>query len=122
MGELYQQHTDDTGQVFEPAAIQRSFYWTQGQPFLVNVLARKSVMELVTDRNLPITAAHIDEAKELLIRSRTTHLVSLSERLKEPRVAALGAAGDGGARLQPGEGRRDRAGGAARRRVVHDPL
>ncbi|HHY53936.1 MAG TPA: AAA family ATPase, partial [Chloroflexi bacterium] len=29
---LYQQHTDDTGQVFTPAAIDQAFYLTQGQP------------------------------------------------------------------------------------------
>lgn len=89
VGELYRQHTDDTGQVFEPAAVARAFYLTQGQPFLVNALARKAVMELVTDRSQPVTAAHIDEAKELLIRSRTTHLYSLTERLREPRVARI---------------------------------
>ena len=31
----------------------------------------------------------IDEAKELLIRSRTTHLYSLGERLREPRQRAI---------------------------------
>lgn len=89
VAELYQQHTDDTGQRFESEAIARAFYWTQGQPFLVNALARKAVMELVPDTQLPVSGLHIDEAKELLIRSRTTHLYSLTERLKEPRVARI---------------------------------
>ena len=38
---------------------------------------------------MPITHAHVDEARERLIRSRTTHLDSLAERLKEPRVAHI---------------------------------
>lgn len=83
------QHTADTGQRFEPEAVERVFYWSQGQPFLVNALARKAVMELVKDPSQPITAGDIDQAKELLIRSRTTHLDALAERLREPRVARV---------------------------------
>ncbi len=86
---LYAQHTGDTGQVFTPEASARAFWWTQGQPFLVNALARICVMELVTDRSRPVDAGHIDAAKEQLIQSRTTHIHSLSERLKEPRVAPI---------------------------------
>jgi len=86
---LYAQHTEDTGQVFTPEASARAFWWTQGQPFLVNALARICVMELVTDRAQPVEVAHIDDAKERLIRSRTTHIDSLAERLKEPRVAPI---------------------------------
>ena len=86
---LLVQHTDDTGQLFTVEAVNQIFYWTDGQPFLVNALARISVMELVTDRALPVTATHIDEAKNLLILSRTTHLDSLGRRLDEPRVARI---------------------------------
>jgi hypothetical protein len=89
VAELLQQHTDDTGQVFEPEAIDRLFEWTQGQPFLVNALARLAVMELCPDPTLPITAATLAQAKEQLIVSRTTHLDALAERLKEPRVARI---------------------------------
>ena len=86
---LYAQHTADTGQVFTPEAVERAFYWTRGQPFLVNALARICVMELVRDRVLPITAEHMDAAKETLILSRTTHLDALGQRLRESRVAAV---------------------------------
>ena len=34
----------------------------------------------------PITAAHVDRAKEILIERQDTHLDSLAERLREPRV------------------------------------
>jgi len=85
---LYQQHRDATGQVFEPEALQRAFYWTQGQPFLVNALADLCVTELAPEGQ-PITAAHVDLAKERLILSRTTHLDALGQRLKEPRVASV---------------------------------
>jgi hypothetical protein len=86
VAELYQQHTTDTGQVFLPEAIDRAFHWTQGQPWLVNALARQMVEQLVPDRSQPLTAAHVDAAKEILLRRQDTHLDSLAERLREPRV------------------------------------
>lgn len=86
---LYRQHTRDTGQVFTEEAVSRAFYWTQGQPFMVNALARIATMELVPERADPITESHIDLAKEKLIYSRTTHLDSLGQRLREPRVARI---------------------------------
>jgi rhamnogalacturonyl hydrolase YesR len=38
---LYHQHTEATGQAFEENAIERAWYWTEGQPWLVNALARQ---------------------------------------------------------------------------------
>jgi hypothetical protein len=87
--ELVGQHTADTGQVFLPGASARLYWWTAGQPFLVNALALICMDDLCPDRSVAITAAHIDEAKEQLVLSRTTHLHALGERLKEPRVAAI---------------------------------
>jgi len=89
VGELYQQHTDDTGQVFTPQAIETAFELTQGQPWLVNALAKEIVEEMVTDTRVAITAEHINEAKEVLIRRQDTHLDSLTEKLREPRVKAI---------------------------------
>ncbi len=85
---LYAQHTADTGQSFDPAAAGRAYWWTRGQPYLVNALAQICVAEL-TDGAEPVTVAHVDEAKERLVQARSTHLDSLSERLKEPRVARV---------------------------------
>ena len=86
---LYQQHTDDTGQIFTPEAIAHAFYLTQGQPWLVNALAREIVEELVTDVNQMIEVDHINQAKEILIQRRDTHIDSLAERLRESRVKAI---------------------------------
>jgi hypothetical protein len=88
---LYQQHSNDTGQIFTSEAVDRAFAYTQGQPFLVNALAYTAVRELAADKE-PITAEHIEAAKERLILSRTTHLDALAQRLKEPRVARIIAA------------------------------
>jgi type II secretory pathway predicted ATPase ExeA len=84
---LYAQHTEATGQSFEKSAVERAFYWSEGQPWLVNALARQVVDEdLAGDRSIPVTAEHFDAAAEALMLRRDTHLDSLLERLKEPRV------------------------------------
>ncbi|WP_323379133.1 ATP-binding protein [Pyxidicoccus xibeiensis] len=89
VAELYQQHTDDTGQHFLPEAVDRAFYWTQGQPWLVNALARQMVQQLAPDRTQTLTADHVDAAKELLLKRQDTHLDSLAERLREPWVRRI---------------------------------
>ncbi len=86
---LLEQHTADTGQRFEDAALSRIFYWTQGQPFLVNALARIAVMELATDPTQPVAEAEIEQARERLILARTTHLDSLAARLRDERVSRI---------------------------------
>ena len=89
VAELYQQHTDDTGQLFQPDAVDRAFHWTQGQPWLVNALGRQLTRVIVPDVAQPITAADVDTAKEILIQRQDTHLDSLAERLREPRVRRI---------------------------------
>ena len=89
VGELVGQHTAETGQVFAAEAVELLVELTAGQPFLVNALARMCTMRLVPDPSVPITRDTVEQARELLILSRTTHLDSLAERLKEPRVAAI---------------------------------
>jgi hypothetical protein len=86
VAELYAQHTAETGQPFEQAALDRAFDLSRGQPWLVNALAATAVDELARDRTTPVTAAHIDQAKERLILSRVTHLDSLADKLQEDRV------------------------------------
>ncbi len=86
VGALYHQHTEATGQPFMPDATTRAFHLTQGQPWLVNALALEVTSTLVSDRTAAITPDHIDQAKEILIQRQDTHLDSLAERLREPRV------------------------------------
>jgi hypothetical protein len=86
---LYAQHTAETGQAFAPEAVDRAFSLTRGQPWLVNALARQIVAVLVKDRRQTITEAHVDQAGEILIQRQDTHLDSLAERLREPRIRAI---------------------------------
>jgi hypothetical protein len=83
---LYRQHTAETGQVFTPETLQRAFELTEGQPWLVNELARESVEELAPDPHTPITLEILERAKENLIQRQETHLDSLAEKLRESRV------------------------------------
>lgn len=86
---LYGQHTQETGQVFTPEAIARAFELSQGQPWLVNALARQLTEVLVPDVAQAIAAADVDEAKQVLIRRQDTHLDSLMDRLREPRIRTI---------------------------------
>ncbi|NEP60182.1 MAG: ATP-binding protein [Symploca sp. SIO2G7] len=89
VAELYQQHTDDTGQIFSQAATELVFELTDGQPWLVNALARQLVEELAPAPATTITPALVQQAKEILIKRQDTHLDSLAERLQEQRIKAI---------------------------------
>jgi len=86
---LYQQHTDATGQIFTPEAVDLAFHLTQGQPWLVNAIAKEIVEYIAKDPSIPITVELVNQAKEILIKRQDTHLDSLAERLREDRVRAI---------------------------------
>jgi len=86
---LYQQHTDATGQVFTPEAVDLAFHLTQGQPWLVNAIAKEIVEYITKDPMIAITPELVNQAKEILIKRQDTHLDSLAERLREDRVRAV---------------------------------
>jgi len=86
---LYQQHTDVTGQVFTPEAVDLAFHLTQGQPWLVNAIAKEIVEYITKDPAIPVTPNLVNEAKEILIKRQDTHLDSLAERLREDGVRAV---------------------------------
>ncbi len=86
---LYAQHATETGQRFEPEACARAFTLTQGQPWLVNALAYVATEELKTDRTETITVTDIDRARDILVERQDTHLDSLADRLRDPRVRAV---------------------------------
>jgi hypothetical protein len=89
LGALYAQHTQETGQAFTDEALERAFALTQGQPWLVNALAREIMDKMRILPPAPITAEHMEEAKERLILARATHLDSLVAKLHEDRVSRI---------------------------------
>jgi hypothetical protein len=84
---LYQQHTDETGQVFNDDAVALACRQTQGQPWLVNAIAREVIVKLLEwDYTQAVTADMVEKAIQTIILRRDTHIDSLLERLKEDRV------------------------------------
>ncbi|TYQ28183.1 AAA-like domain-containing protein [Pseudanabaena sp. UWO310] len=86
---LYQQHTAATGQIFTEDAVNLAFHLTQGQPWLVNAIAKEITEYIAKDPAIPITVDLVNQAKEILIQRQDTHLDSLAERLRDERVKAI---------------------------------
>ena len=86
--ELYMQHTDETGQVFDDACFPMIWNATEGQPWLVNALGREVTYKMRENRNrsVRIIPEMIDKAIENLIYRRDTHIDILIDKLEEPRV------------------------------------
>ena len=98
---LVAQHTKETGQFFEPEAMEAVWEQTLGQPWLVNALAYEACFRDRAGRNRSrtITADAILDSREALILRRETHLDQLADKLLEDRVrrviepSLIGAAG-----------------------------
>ena len=87
---LFQQHTDATGQLFETDAIDLVYKQTQGQPWLVNAVAREVIVKILqSDYTQRVTAVLVHQAIQTIILRRDTHIDSLLERLKEERVRRI---------------------------------
>ena len=88
--DLFAQHTAARQQLFEPEAIKRIYYLTNGQPWLVNALGRELCDEdFPVAAGLTVTEAHVKEAADKLILRRDVHLDQLSDKLTEPRVVRV---------------------------------
>lgn len=88
--QLYAQHTAQTGQAFAPEVVAQVYEYTQGQPWLVNAIAREIVAKILeSDFTRPILPEYVAQAAETLIRRRDTHIDSLMERLREERVQRI---------------------------------
>ncbi len=89
--ELYMQHTRETGQQWDEACFPFVWEATEGQPWLVNALAREVTwsMKENRDRTVTITPEMLFRAKERLIYRRDTHIDQLIDKLKEPRVKRI---------------------------------
>ena len=82
---LLAQHTAETGQPFDPGAVERVWKLTLGQPWLVNALCFQACFESKAgrDRSRPIRAGAVEAAKEALIRNRVTHLDQFPAKVRE---------------------------------------
>jgi hypothetical protein len=69
--------------------VRRIWALAQGHPWLTSALADQIVNRDVEDRGVPITALHVDSARETIILERRSHIDSLVARLREPRVRPI---------------------------------
>jgi len=86
--ELYGQYTAETGRIFEQAAEDLVWEQTQGQPWLVNAIAR----EIVLNKENLLSSIHTDQvsaAIQIIVRRRDAHVDSLMARLHEDRVRSV---------------------------------
>ncbi len=87
---LYAQHTLATGQVFEKPVIEKIFEQTDGQPWLVNAIAREIIEEILTnDYTKSISIDLVEQAIQNIILRRDTHIDSLLDKLKDQRVRRI---------------------------------
>jgi hypothetical protein len=86
---LLGQHTEATGQRIEPEAVALIWELSQGHPWLVNAMADQIVDRDVRGRSVPVTALHVEAAKETIILERRSHIDSLVAKLREPRVLRI---------------------------------
>ena len=85
---LLGQHTCETGQGFEPAAVDRVYAQTAGQPWLVNALCYEACFKnhQGRDRSRQITEDAILAAQEALIKGRVVYLNQFAGKLQDERV------------------------------------
>ncbi|MDR2286705.1 MAG: AAA-like domain-containing protein, partial [Prevotellaceae bacterium] len=90
IAQLYRQHTDETGQIFNEDATELVWEQTQGQPWLVNAIAREVIVKILkSDYTKPVTTELVRQAIQNIILNRPTHIDSLLERLNEDRVRRI---------------------------------
>jgi len=89
--QLYKQHTEATGQLFEAEVFPEVWRLTEGQPWLVNALGYEVCFKTAAQRQstAPITRELILQAAENLIVRRETHLDQLVDKLHEERVCRV---------------------------------
>ncbi|KPA19380.1 ATPase, AAA-type, core domain protein [Candidatus Magnetomorum sp. HK-1] len=88
MTQLYQCHTDETGQKFSDNALEIAWLYSEGQPWIVNAIGYEVCYEMkdFRDRSITITKNHMQQAVENLILRRDTHIDQLLDKLQEERV------------------------------------
>jgi len=88
--DLCSQHTQETGQIFTVDVIDSIYYYTQGQPWLVNAVAREITVKILeSDHAKAVCPEHVEKAVESIIKRRDTHIDSLLMRLQEERVIRI---------------------------------
>ncbi|MCY3724814.1 MAG: AAA-like domain-containing protein [Candidatus Poribacteria bacterium] len=83
--ELFDQYTNEVGQIFAPEVIASIHRQTAGQPVLVNRFAQILTEELDIPKNETITMEHFTTAHTQLLRGRNTNIGHLTTNIRKDR-------------------------------------
>jgi len=84
---LFAQRTAENGQQITQEALDYVHEQSNGQPWIVNSLFMRATMRILDFESVEtVELKHIEEAREQMIMARETHLDSLGERLRDPRI------------------------------------
>ncbi|MCP4154377.1 MAG: hypothetical protein GY757_42020, partial [bacterium] len=83
VSDLYGQYTAETNQPFTPAAIEKVYWETSGQPWMVNRLGTILTVNIKPGTVEPIDRQDVEKAIELLIDESNIHFDNLDEEAKQ---------------------------------------
>ena len=88
---LFQQHTTETGQVFEDGVLPFIFEQTQGQPWLCNRIGKEICFKDATnvDRTKSIPLSSVYNAISIVSKKRENHMMYLDLQLNELRKRTI---------------------------------
>jgi hypothetical protein len=87
VAKLFAQRTEETGQQITQEALDYVYEQSGGQPWIVNSLFMRATLRILDDESTEtVTLELVRQAREQMIEARETHLDSLGERLRDPRV------------------------------------
>ncbi|MDR2344482.1 MAG: ATP-binding protein [Planctomycetaceae bacterium] len=90
IAQLYHQHTVETGQTFDDAAVELVFEQTQGQPWLVNAIAYEMTKRILkSDYKKPVTSELVSQAIQNILIDCPTHIDYLMEHIKEEHIRSI---------------------------------
>ncbi len=82
---LFEQYTEETGQIIVTDVIETLHLQTAGQPFLVNRLGQILTEEMVLPLATPITHAHFEEAHQQLLEESNVNIDHLVRNIRKNR-------------------------------------
>jgi len=87
--QYFVQHTADTGQPFDEEAIDRVYQVTGGHPWLVSMLAKLLVENIVPKRKRRIQLEHVEAAVQKLLAARNPNFESLFKNARKPQFCPI---------------------------------
>ena len=100
VSELFEQYTEEVGQIISTGVLELIYKQTAGQPFLVNRLAQILTDELDIPKSETIQTSHFLQAHAILLEERNTNIDHLTTNIRrdqryETMLMEIAFTGDG---------------------------